>query len=308
MTSTVSYPANNSSHLDHPFPTLYICSWTIQFTVCIVGVIGNLLVVISHIKDPLRCFRVPSSWFMLNIAVLDIIVSLLMIIRNTISAVTYYLHIKLEATSIILTNVWMMASFMSAPMFFALATERYCSVAFPIWHRTRLTTRICCYYISTLWIVHFIVEVLITAFFSPIDHIELDIISATYIVMFFVIAQFMYIATYISLRKQRIRILRQQSGTTSRTIITRTEFEKHFVRTVALVCFISALTQLPSMIHQIYINLIKPNMQSITVEVMTEVVLVSLSSNFAINPFLYFWRLSKYRKTFQLLCCKQNTA
>ena len=123
----------------------------------------------------------------------------------------------------------------SSPMFLGLAIERFCSVVFPIRHRTQLTTRVCWYFICALWVMHGIFEVLVTSLFLPMENIKFDSVSAVYFMVFFLIAQSLYMATFVSLKKQRKRTInRQDSNTVSRTIIARIATEKQFVRTIAI--------------------------------------------------------------------------
>ena len=58
--------------------TLY---YSAQAAIAVVGMVANGLLIFSHIKDPLRCFKVPSSWLILHIALLDVTVSTLLLVK-----------------------------------------------------------------------------------------------------------------------------------------------------------------------------------------------------------------------------------
>ena len=175
--------------------TLY---YSVQAAIAVVGMVANGLLIFSHIKDPLRCFRVPSSWFILNIALLDVTVSTLLLISATLILVQLHSDIQLTQTPTrLILKLWIIIAVGSCPMFLGLAIERFYSVVFPLRHRTQLTTRICLYCIGALWIMHCIFEVLVTTLFSPLKNIEFDSVSVVYFMVFFLSSQFLYMAALV---------------------------------------------------------------------------------------------------------------
>ena len=83
--------------------------------------------------------------------------------------------------------------------------------------------------------------------------------------------------------------------------------EKRFICTVAILSLIAGVTQLPIMISQFYLKYL----DSIDYDaddfryVVESASKLSLSVNFAVNPFIYLWRIPKYRRTFKTLYCKK---
>ena len=101
-----------------------------------------------------------------------------------------------------------------------------------------------------------------------------------------------------------------RSEVTSRTIKKRLENEKRFLITIAIVCGILAVTLVPEMVNVLVFGLILPdvgenmirNPNSLGIIIIISILLLSV--NCAVNPFVYFWRLPKYKKTLKKMYCK----
>ena len=81
------------------------------------AIVANLLIVISHIKDPVHCFRVPSSWFILNIALLDIFISIISVIKKTMYITTMYISTVVFTLPVAVSKLWIMLISMSPLLF-----------------------------------------------------------------------------------------------------------------------------------------------------------------------------------------------
>ena len=273
------------------------------------GTVLNLLLIVTHIKDPLKTFKSPSSSFILNIAFVDILVCILWIIKIILNIISPGYRVNKE-TGDVLFCVWTASIAISPLLYLCLSIERFCSVAYPLWHRVHITTRACRYLLCAIWIVHIIFETLVSCLVpSPISN-ERVIIMLLYSGMSFIFGQVFYLATYISLKKQRGRLFKRQniSESTLGTMKIRLHREKQFLHTIAIVCLILNFTFLPSLgfmifraFHPDFRNIKQRELSCISFKLMLT---VFLSFNFAINPIVYVWRLPKYRKTFKLLYCK----
>ena len=265
------------------------------------GTVLNLLLIVTHIKDPLKTFKSPSSSFILNIAFVDILVCILWIIKIILNIISPGYRVNKE-TGDVLFCVWTASIAISPLLYLCLSIERFCSVAYPLWHRVHITTRACRYLLCAIWIFHIIFETLVSCL-VPVMSFEEIMIILLYVGISFLLTQVFYLATYFSLKKQRGRFFKRQdvSEAVLRTMKIRLQREKQFLHTIAIVCFILNFTLLPSLtlliVHGIY-----PQFSN-----QREVFSISmdfLSFSFATNPIVYVWRLPKYKKTFKLLYCK----
>lgn len=211
----------------------------VHSTIAIVGTMANLLLVTALIKDPLKIFKTSSSTFILNIAVVDFIVSLSTTIRTPLQfAIPSY---GLSIGHMIIESVSIGAMTISPWSFLSLSIERFCSVAFPLWYRVHFTVRTCRYWLCTMWLFHLT--------FEALTRRERYTIRFTYTALSFLCTIVFYLGTYSSLKDQTRKLLRRQdvSELTFRTIKSRLENEKRFLFTIGITCFILVLTVLPGL-------------------------------------------------------------
>ena len=122
--------------------------------------------------------------------------------------------------------------------------------------------------------------------------------------LFSSISQLCSLATFIALRKQRSNILGRRDALGSSA---RLENEKHFLCTVAVLSLVAGVTQLPMMIAHLYVIYLNSNDHNTdgAPRILFSISGALLSVNFATNPFVYLWRIPKYKRTFKTLYLKK---
>ena len=226
----------------------------IQIPITLTGIMANVLLIVAHIKDPLKRFKTISSPFILNIAAIDLITSIVILMISVTILTCYDLYKKTVQNAVtgIAVDAFMAISF---PSFFSLSIERFCSVVFPLWHRVRMTTRVCRYWLCTIWLIHIIILALnLTLLFN---HDVQRHILQFYMRIFFSLTLLIYLGTYVSLKNQRRKVLTEGniSEAAARSIRIRLENEKNFLIKIAIVCFILAFTFVPSFVGMLLLHL-----------------------------------------------------
>ena len=282
----------------------------VQMALSLIGIVANFLLINAHIKDPFKILKTSSSLFILNIAAIDLSMSFTYFIHSlttlTISDLGQNQSQNLYGAITLVLNVFMSRSFSS---FLSLSIERFCSVAFPLWHRVRITARVRRYWLGTLWLVHFSLEALNVSLMLLLgDGIEMEsgITRFVYMSLTFFLTQLFYLGTYFSLKKQRRELLAYQDvgGVTCRALKLRLENEKNFLFTVAIVCSIQAAIILPILSYILLYSFLFPNrLTKHTNYVFRWIFMILLCINYAVNPFVYLWRFPRYKKTFKKLYC-----
>ena len=273
----------------------------IECIIVIFAITGNVFVISAHLKDPLKLFQTSSSQFILNIAVVDLLAAILttiMLVDSFIIGKLTILHTERFISSPIL---------LAFPSFFVLSVERFCSVAFPLWHRARVTICLCRKCLLGVWFFHITYE----AVSAVIEDTVASWTRLVYALFFFISTQVFYLATALSLKKQNHQIIaRQDTGENSstsnnpaiaRAIKIRLLNEKQFLITISIICLFLALTILPSIIYYNIRHLLFP--ETVRFNPNAKIIILVLRINFMINPLIYLWRLGNYRKTLKVLCC-----
>jgi hypothetical protein len=267
----------------------------LQMSILSLGVIANILLILAHWKDPLRVFKNTTSLFVRNIAVIDIAVAILWIIRIALTL----LGKKHETISLI----WLAFTTMSPFAFLCFAIERFLSVAFPLWYRVRGTIQICRKVLCGKWIAHTAIFVLTYFILNKKDRRKFML---WYVIVLFLAVNIFYLATYVALRRQRNALRNRQDiseGSLTAMQKARQKQEKRFLVTIAIVCFILTIVYVPLLGMATITVLLRDVLNVKRTEEVFSVLFVLLSVNFLINPIIYLLRLPKYRKTFKELYC-----
>lgn len=115
----------------------------------IIGIIGNLLN-IAHIKDPLKHLRSLSSLFIFNIAVIDLLISCVLVIYQY-SYHIFAVNSDAVAAAIDISDEPMGLLYcVSLSSYLSWAIERLWSVVFPLWLRVKITESKCPYFVARL--------------------------------------------------------------------------------------------------------------------------------------------------------------
>ena len=95
----------------------------IQVPITLAGFVSNILLIIAHIKDPLKTFKGSSSLFIINIAFIDVILSFVFLISSLLTIVsTEYRLILKEGITVKVVKTFMEMSYRS---FLCLSIERF---------------------------------------------------------------------------------------------------------------------------------------------------------------------------------------
>ena len=113
----------------------------------IFGVITNGTLLIVMILDPLKCFRRPSMYFVLSLAISDLFTS----ITSCLFAVQN--HVTSEFFSKVLTSVIWASVVNSFVTILSMAIERFIVVRYPIKAKSIITTRRILIAITVTWVI-----------------------------------------------------------------------------------------------------------------------------------------------------------
>lgn len=292
---------NNSETviLVEKYPLYFV---VLLLTIFLTGIIGNILLIIAHLKDPLKLIKSSSSYFMLNISFVDLLLScgLMFII------ISFFVSFRVD----MIVGLPFLLYTVSFTLYLSLAIQRLCSVAFPFWHRVNVTTRVCRYWVAGIWLLNIILAITkFTVMSRPENRLQSDVAMLVLMWLLFVMSQCLCIASCISIRKQNKELQSRQdmNPATERTIKIKLRNESNFIVTIAIVCFVLGVSILPflTLSLEIIVNATaspRENYQNITPEYYIRSWLGN-GINSSINVFVYIWRFSKYRKTFKTLFC-----
>ena len=259
------------------------------------GVVLHVLLLIVFIKDPLKCFRNSATYLVANLAVSDLIASLigpyLILFRHWILYIITVIALGVSLVAIV-----------------SIAADRYLMVAYPFKHHYLMSGKKIIIWITIVWIL--ISSCGVAAFFLfPMSAYSFSVdICVAVAVAIVTVTGVLYVLTCISLRRQTRNLALHNASGSNRSEATRLLKEKQFVRTILLVACIAVIGIMPySITFYIVIKQEVALDKALALNISVQFLAALYFFTFAINPFIYFVRLPRYRKSFCLLYCRRHS-
>ena len=265
----------------------------------LIGVLCNAMLLYGLVKDPLGCFRNCSSYLIMNNTFSDLLLCLYKFAK-------YYWR---TCTKEMIVSRWCAApvhiSFLSV---FFLALDRCLIVIYPFKYRVLMNGKKAVAIIIFQWM------------FTSLNvylkrHLENAVSGFRLLSGIFMILSscFLYVKTIFHLKKEAkyLDFQKSENWSTARKTITQKRKrnvlkQRRFLHTIMFIACLFIFTLSPLLVF----DLVNDNHgYGDPVKERVHMCLYFLFySNFVINCFVYYFRLTNYRKTFKLLfCCKSAT-
>lgn len=289
---------NGSSDITDNFCDTFferIVSWnfSIYLLICVIAAISNALLLYAIYKNPLKCFRNPTSYFIANLAVVDFLNSITYIAELLMTRTSYRSFSCLPDTwGIIHIEIVNFLYNLIVPSVTILALERYVAIVYPMWHHVKVTSRLCYTGILIVWVT--------SGIFTAIDDIVLPAeVVTVHPSVFYLATVVIYLLAFTSLRRQRSSLSTDnaRSETARKMLKLRLRNQNRFLTTVLIINIVLIFGIIPTIISTHFRFTLEGPLSTST-KVWISITDILFFLNMAVNPFLYIWRLPKYRKTF----------
>ena len=285
--------------------SLFTCSASIFIS--IFAVVGNTIIIVTVIKDPLKCLHTPFNYVLLNLALSDFIVGLL---TMPLSAYGHYQH----STGHLYPTEWTTFSHMSYFVFatgsflnvIVLSLDRMIAIKYPIYYRVQVDACKCIICYVGTWIV----SILLSFLYFKLHY-------CGYLLLAINLAIFVGLVTIIMIYTKLLQILRSQAKrmleimSSSNTESTRVyEFrqviiQKKVTRTFLVVLIALVAVQIPAAI-MIYIACFCRSCNPAFRSVLRDLQFLLISSTSCVNLFIYPLRIKKLKLSVRSFCCRSN--
>ncbi|XP_057305315.1 uncharacterized protein LOC130642243 [Hydractinia symbiolongicarpus] len=275
---------------------LSIFTATSSVFLSLVTSIGNALIVVVVVKDPLRKLRSPFLYFIVNLAISDLIVG---VITMPISVYTHTIE-SLRILGNDTVQVFHMSFFISVTAsilnLIALSVDRYVAITFPLKYRKYLSWRRCWAISAGIWLFSLTV---------PFAYIKIGFID--YLMVFansgIVVALIILVVTYLRIYKflrVQTRNMKKQLRTTSTAaeefLLKRLIMEKKVTRVFIIVLVLFIVTYVPATI-MIYILQYCPDCDCTFRHYLRDLEFLLIAFNSCMNPFVYTMRFKPFRQS-----------
>ena len=287
-------------------------TWSFVYYVVVttITIVANGLLIFAMLKDPLKCFLNPTSYFVFHLAFSDFLNSLIFMEESLLWLTKFGGINGLPRPFRILNNlVFQVVYFANPPSIFSLALERCLSIVFPLWHKVNVTPGVCRIWLAMIWVLIALLLGIRYIFLIYFEHERAFRVTPNLGTAAFLVGTVIsYSVCAFTVRKRRLALKRNTvlSKAARKSAEVRLRNENRFLCTMFII-FLGFLLGIipPSVCFWIMIYIETKNNFLIHIINVCDMMLLS---NYAVNTFIYLWRLPKYRKTFQFLYCRKNTA
>ena len=287
---------NSCAGVRAPVPLSFTTA-VLSLLLALITIPGNFLVCLAVFKDPYKRLKTPFTFFVVNLAVSDLIVGM---VTDPISVLIHFregfsLHVT-EYFPLIHMSYFISCT-ASVLSLAALTADRFTAISYPLQYRARISTRRATVIVGLIWsvsctvpFVYFKVGYLLYAF----------VFANTAIALTFIIFLFTYIRVLRGVRRQVLEweMLRESSRTEeNRARLRAAAFERNITQAFVVMLGLFLCCYTPSCV-MIYIMNLCSSCSCYTVHVLRDLQFVFVLCSSALNPFLYAWRLPHFRKAF----------
>eukprot|EP00112_Aurelia_sp_Birch-Aquarium-sp1_P005470 Seg1621.6 transcript_id=Seg1621.6/GoldUCD/mRNA.D3Y31 product="5-hydroxytryptamine receptor 2C" protein_id=Seg1621.6/GoldUCD/D3Y31 len=269
---------------------------------------GNLLIILAVLIDPLKKLRSPFMFFLVNLAVSDLIVG---IITLPVGYAAHIAEVKgkvpdhLMPTFHISTFISTTASVLSLS---ALCLDRLVAVRWPIRYRKSLSLKRCGIIAFLIWVFSGALSMLyFTAGF--IDHLMIFAHVAVAVTLAILIMTYRQVYMTLRRRKLALRAMQDSANRHKTDDIRNIETEKKVTRAFLYILALFICCFLPSIII-IYILQFCESCNCTFRHVLRDLSVIFVFANSAMNPFVCTIRLKPFRQAiaaiFKCKCKRRN--
>ena len=267
-------------------------------------IVANSLLLVTFLVDPLKIFRNPTSYFLIGLAIVDLLTAL---IQEPIYA-TCFMLMYFQHPSWTKCESWMEFAFyfsafpvsISASIVFAFTLTQYIVVTSPLKLGRMLTKKKALLSVFAIYLYHTLFCCLPLMGVPQKTKHAIELFFHRYAVVLVTIV--VYIILHYTMKKKMTagRSLQNEGSSTSREEGRHAQVQRSFVRINVVLLIIMIMFFVPSvllMTIRFFLDDIFTARYGIRVLVVNLMTDNLLYLKFLFDPIVYAWRMSKYRKS-----------
>ena len=276
-------------------------SFTLSVIFCLIATIGNSFIILAVIKDPLKRLHTPFNYFLVNLAVCNLIVGVLVM---TVSAYAHYqeasgyLEDFLAPFLHLSTFICGTASILSLV---ALTVDRYTAIIHPIEYRQYLSWNHCCIVTVTIWVLSLSIPFLYYEF-GYINYLMFYAHSSILIAILVICFVYRRVIAHLNRQTEELqKILPLNSKEGNKFRMKRLEREKNVTKTLLVIMLAFIGTYIP-VVTMIYVLQFCNTCNCNFLHVLRDFQYLLGIANSCVNPFICTIRMNQFKKSILALC------
>ena len=267
--------------------------------VSLITILANSLLLLVFCVHPLKIFRNSTTYFLIGLATVDLLTALVQEpIYATCFMFVYFQHLLREKCGPLANAVRYVGAFAMTASFlivFAFTFTQYIVVSSPLKYgplitKKKVLTSIAAMYLysATFWCLH------LMGVSSNVQSM-MDTFIHSYLLVFFTIA--FYALLHCAMKKKMTAGKSLQSQTGERTTSKHIQVQRNFVRVNFMLLAVLIVCSMPSAVHWT-VKLFMDEDFSVKTLITSLMADNLLYLKFLLDPFVYAWRMVKYREVF----------
>ena len=287
-----------------------------------VTITSNVLLLLTILKDPVKCFRVPATYFIIALALVDLATGILVEPFFIMDRVARYVkwsttpgepYHTLHQIGVWLSYLGLNASFL---LVLGLILTQYVAITYPHHYRSEVTTRrvLACVGFSLMYFTGFILLQLVGVDQAILFQVDLHLHS-TLITVLLILSSALLLRSFRQFAKESRRLAglrnlenRVEDDCAGKPRTNRTS-EKQFTIVTLILSGILIVCSLPHVItvHMKYYTKQETLQERFDLFAAITIADEMMFVKVALDAFIYAWRLTKYRRSLKLvLTCRKN--
>lgn len=280
----------------HPPFATSVMTAAVSLVLCLITVPGNILICIAILKDPYRELCSSFNYFVLQLALSDVIVGIFTEPAFVVWHIREALNYGVMETIWIIHLTYFISCTASLLSLSALTLDRHLTV---VSIRRKLSSRSVARISAMIWFLSLTIPFV---YFVTGFYLFVFIFANTAVITSFVIVAFSYCRIYHKLRAQ---ISRWRSFCHDQVASKAMAMEKQVTRAFNLILIFFILCLIPSCI-MIYIINLCDTCDCALIHWLRDLQFLLTLVNCSINQFLYAWRMPNFRKAIMAILCDKS--
>ena len=265
---------------------------------CLIITVGNFMIITAVVMDPFKKLRTTFNYFVVNLAVADLLIGIVSM------PVAIYFHVqeylRKKDDFIIIRNTFSTTLFISLTAsllcLIALSIDRYIAITFAIKYRSNLTWRKCWIGSFTIWLLSLSLPFMIFKT-GYIEFLMIYINTAGVIAGIILTTVCIHINKFLRAQTQQMKEITRTTATETKILEAKRTFQqKRVTRVFFWILVLFLICYIPEAIIVYMLQFCKTcNCESI--QIMKDINVYLLTVNSCMNPFVHAFKNKHYRLT-----------
>ena len=258
-------------------------------------IVGNLFLLLTIYKDPQKSLRSPSSLLIANLSVSDLLLGIVTVFLVAVRDVYRFEQSHMPFVVVIKAVIYTALTttlFVSSYSIIAMSMTCYIAISKPMEYKSIITKRRIKIFIAVLWVISLVTCVL------PVTSISEKTYTLIYLHTHASLPAILLTVIYVNVFRALARRSRELKRNGIDAILNSKhvlERERRMTFTIIIILALFYVTYMPQYVTLHLLHFCESCQQSITFHKVDVVLSRFLFISSAINPFIYAWRVPKYR-------------